>query len=277
MGWSVKLVFMLVVVVMVIVLGVLASRSADKAEPPTVNTTATPSTLESSQLRDADDLFRIKPVLDYFQDVWTHCNDVHRHTSWETDLDAYINMINGKEVTRFDDRDKPVDFYLDLKYGISKRNFSVYEGLRFFLKDVKRFLDLALKAVANNKRRYQGSVVSSSRGELRRFEQEELRSWTDMLDAVNEQVATFDELYYASTAKSVAFQKSEEAYKESVQGANGDSPGRLPRASNPRLVRRAKLRATPAPLIVPRGTWMRSSAYSPITVGLTRSRGIFFA
>ena len=219
------IVLTMVVVVMGIALRVLALRSADKEAPPTVDRTGIRSTLESSQLTDADDLFGIKPVLAYFRYVWNDLDANLNHSEWTADLDEYIQIVEDGPPYEFDATRKTIYFYLASNPGFQTDSNDGAERAtgpqRRFVAEVRRFLAAAVAFVAANGRAYEARVVAAGLGEVRRFEATEVASWAAMLDGIDARMERFEALALGAPA---GFQASFWAHvQRSLAAAGGEA------------------------------------------------------
>jgi hypothetical protein len=176
-------VFILVVVVMGIALGVLAFRSADNAAPPVVR-----NTLDSSQLTDADDQFKIIPLLSYFADLFKARDDLYQIDTWETDLSMCSKIAKG-ETSDFAG-ENTIFHILAAHPGLlsadEHRNLGVTVSERTFVNSVKWFLDKALIYIDDHASAYEQRIVTMSRDEIRRYLDTEVESRVKKLDAIDD-------------------------------------------------------------------------------------------
>jgi succinate dehydrogenase flavin-adding protein (antitoxin of CptAB toxin-antitoxin module) len=183
-----------------IALSVLALRSADEEAPPTVNRTGMRTTLDPGQLTDADDRFQIKPVLAYFKAAWKLKEA--ELTVWTADLNKYTQILDS------DTPDELVDIVVPTRnlvfYTIPESEqhvpslLNVKTSTSDFVVNVRRYLDQALRFVAVNASAYDARIMSLSQNEINRFKDEELTSWTAMLNEVDDLLQLFAEKFDAA-------------------------------------------------------------------------------
>ena len=138
------------------------------------------TTLDPGQLTDADDRFQIKPVLAYFKAAW----ELHeaKLTVWTADLKTYTQIVEGvssEDVVPT----RSLFFYTNsvliaTETNLTKLGLDFVNNVLLFLNEARRFV--AAEASADEAR-----IVSLSQNEIKRFEDDELTSWTAMLEVVN--------------------------------------------------------------------------------------------